>query len=276
MRKSQEIMKMPTSGRWRAQMRCVVACAFFAALWPLPACVADNATAAPSQTADADTAEAWLARIEARAAELKTLTATLRYDRINTLTGDEQRRFGKLWYDAGPPGRFAIHLDKLLVPAGDIWRGEPQNRWYIFDGQWLLERNHDDRVAIRRQLVTPDELAAGRDPLGLGEGPFPLPLRAKKDAVLARYTVTLVAPAADDPAGTVHLKLVPHDAAAEVQQLDLWYDRTTLLPVKAVQVAEDEAVITLRDVETDTDLPPATFDTALPAESGWTVEQGEG
>ncbi len=236
------------------------------------ACVADPPAAveqAPARPPAAE--EAWLEKIEARAATLRTLAARLRIVVSNPVTGDEQVRFGDLLYDAGPPGRFSVHLDLLVVDGG---RGEKMNTWYVFDGRWLLERNHDTKTAVRRQVVPPEVDPADADPLGLGKGPFPLPLRAKKDDILARYEVTLHEPADGDPPNTVHLRLTPRDAAvAGPSRLDLWYDRDTLLPVRAASIAEDETSVTLLKSTADDPIDPAAFDTTPPTERGWTVEQ---
>ena len=60
-------------------------------------------------------ADAFMDQIEQHSKQIKTLKAKLRYDRIQGLLGDEQRRFGRLSYAAGPPARFAIHFDKRVT-----------------------------------------------------------------------------------------------------------------------------------------------------------------
>jgi hypothetical protein len=227
---------------------------------------AEDAPPAPAAAEAPTEVEQWLARIEARAAELKTLQAKVRIAVANALTGDEQARFGRLIYDAGPPGRFSLHLDRLVMDGGRL---ERMDTWYVFDGRWLLERNHKDRQAVRRQIVPPDVDPAEADPLGLGRGPFPLPLRAKKTDVLARYKAVVVEAAEGDPAGTMHLRLTPRDGEGRI---DLWYDRTTLLPVKVVSLAEDETTVTLTEPVTDEPVKAESFDTSLPTQRGWTTD----
>src|SRR5690606_9605697 len=102
----------------------------------------DDTPAAPQKPAVSPEVDAWLTKLEARSDEIRTLTARLRYDKIDALLGDEQRRFGMLHYQAGPPARFAVHFDRLVVDGN---RGRQQNRWYVFDGRWLVERLDDEK-----------------------------------------------------------------------------------------------------------------------------------
>lgn len=236
------------------------------------ACSADPA--GPQTAAEepaADDAAAWLDRIEATARGLRTLQARIVYDRISPLTGDQQRRLGTLIYDAGPPGRFAVHLDRLIVDAGGGQkRAEPQDRWFIFDGRWLLERDHDQRTAVRRELVRPDRDPSSVDLLGDGDGPFILPLRATKQAVLDRYDAAL---GDDGDEQRLHIVLTPHDPdRAGVESVELWYDRATLLPVKARTLAEDESILTLLEPRVNEAVDAAAFETALPTDAGWTTD----
>ena len=224
--------------------------------------------AAPPATKPADagtnTAEAWLEKIERRAADIETLQAKLRYDRIQGLLGDEQRRLGTLAYDAGPPPRFRANFHKRIVNR----RGDHIDRTWIFDGHWLAERNGDDKTFIRWELVAADEQA--KDLLDLGEGPFALPLNMQKDAVLRRFDVTLI------PEDDVHLRLVPKDGMdIEQTQIDLWYDRETLLPTRCATMddSENESIVELSDVVVNEELNDVSFDTSPPKGRGWTVDE---
>ncbi|MEX0654879.1 MAG: outer membrane lipoprotein carrier protein LolA [Phycisphaeraceae bacterium] len=213
----------------------------------------------------------WLDRIEARAAEIDTLTARVRYERIQMLLGDKQTRFGQLTYDAGPPARFHVHFDRLAVH--DELQPDRHVR-YIFDGRWLAERRDNERVFIRRELVAEDEV--GQDLLRLGEGPFALPLDLEKQTVLERFTVELVEE--DEPAveNTVMLRLTPlPNVEIDETLIEMWYDRDTLLPAQVRSVDErdqTESVIRLGNVETGVEVEEDVFDTQPPGEAGWQVE----
>lgn len=248
------------------------------------------------------TADAWMDKLESAARQVTFLQADIRYDRIQGLVGDTQRRFGKLYYHVGPPAKFAAHFDRLMVDR----RMDRQDRWYIFDGTWLVEKNAEQNPKLfhKRQVSppTPPPTSPARspqtsssqttepsphakseemDPLALGSGPFALPIRMKKDRVLAKFDVELVAGAAKtDPANSFHLKLTPKpDQRLDCTQIDLWYDRQTLLPQRARtfdEASENESVVELTHVST-AELEPSLlapggiFDTATPSGPGWDV-----
>jgi hypothetical protein len=226
------------------------------------------ATQPATQPSDA---EQWLDRIEQQARQTQTLHAKLRYDLIQGLLGDEQRRFGTLTYDAGPPARFAVHLDRLVADTA-LHR---EDRWYIYDGVWLAERLDKEKMFIRRQLAPQGQHAD--ELLDLGEGPFLLPLNLRKDKVLSRFDVTVVEVTEDDPPNTVHLLLIPKpDVQSEQDQVQLWFDRDSLLPLQVRTISdaesENESLVVLSDVELNVPSDAATFDTTAPTEPGWEVE----
>ncbi len=227
-------------------------------------------------TADDQSAEAWLKRVEDAAQQIDYLRADVRWTRIQGLLGDEQRRFGELWYDAGPPRRYAVHFDRLILDEALY----PQDRRYIFDGRWLAEHNREEKLFTRRELRS--EAEAQRDAADeasrglLDEGPFLLPLDLNRRRVLERFEVERVEPSADDPPDTVRLRLTPRDpATTDASHVDFWFDRQTALPRRVHSVEEDaetESIIDLTDVETGTRPNPDTFDTSPPDEPGWTVQ----
>ncbi len=192
------------------------------------------------------------------------------YDRIQRLVGDRQRRFGNLTYDAGPPARFAIHFDRLLVDQ----RLDRDERWYIFDGRWLVERYDQEKLMIKRETAPPDADQPA-DPLALGSGPFALPVTLKKDVVLKRFDVSLIDPTKDDPPNSVHLRLSPKPTQPDdVYPVNLWYDRQTLLPVRVQTVddSDNETLIQLNQLRANDPIDPATIDTSPPTDPSWRVE----
>ncbi len=218
--------------------------------------------------------EQWLGKIERAASKIRTLQAKLRYDRTQGLVGDHQRRFGRLIYFTGPPARFVIHFDYLLVDR----RLDREDRSYIFDGQWLIERYDKEKLFIRRQVAPapqPGDDRSSADLLALGQGPFPLPVSQKKDQVLERFEVTLVEPADSDPANSVHFHLTPkHDHDHQLTQVDLWYDRDTLLPVRIATLdeSENESVVEITQPKLNVAVDPAVVDTTAPQDLAWRVE----
>lgn len=253
--------------------------AFGLVLTPLAACAATQPATQPASTQPAATQPArvtpevshWLDRLSARAKQLHTLKAAVRYDRVQVLEGDEQIRFGTLLYDAGPPARFNLDFKRMVVNGGV----QPREHRFVFDGHWLAETDAEHKTFVRRELVPAHE--KGHDLLRLGKGPFALPLDLDKATVLQRFDVTLVAPDKNDPANTVHLRLTPRPHTDVKQsRIDLWYDRKTLLPVRvrtANDDAQTESTILLSHVQTGMKLPKDAFETQPPrARNGWQID----
>jgi hypothetical protein len=255
------------------------------------ACAADNTTAPATPTATVpavDPAVAdWLDKIEKKSGQTISLQAEVKFDTTNGVTTDLQRRWGSLTYIAGPPAGFAAHFDQLQVGK----RNEKQDRTYIFDGTWLVERIVDSKAGKdfnKTQIVPPDAPPGAMNPLALGNGPFPLPVNMKKDVVLQRYTVTLVPPQNGaalpedqrDPVDkSVHLKLVPRPGTrVHFSEADLWYDAGTLLPQKVRTFDEgsgDIKVIDLSKVAVNGKVDPKkVLDTSEPQgadREGWNI-----
>ncbi len=231
----------------------------------------------PQSQPDDNSAESWLQRIEAAADEVTTLTAKLRYDRNQLLLGDEQRRFGTLVYQTGPPPKFEVHFNKKLVDGH--W-SQP-DLYYLYDGRWLLKRDHENKTAVRYQLVADGEEA--NEQMDLGEGPFPIPLNLKKDRVLEKFQAQVIPATEDDPDNSVHLQLTPReDNETDLTTIDLWFGRDTLLPVEVSTLddSQTQTVVRLTETQTNTELPEQSFDTSLPTKPGWQTDEnrikGEG
>ena len=103
---------------------------------------------------------------------------------------------------------------------------------YMLDGQWLIDRDHNKRIEVRRQVLKPGEKT---NLLKLGEGPFPLPIGQKKEDVKKLFNVTKAKPAKNDPPGTLHLRLKPvagSQFARKFSEIDVWVDAKTHMPRK--------------------------------------------
>lgn len=212
----------------------------------------------------------WLDRLEAKSAEIKSLQVKLRFDKIQVLQGDQQRRFGVLYFQAGPPARFTAHFDKLIVDN----RADKQDRWYIFDGRWLAVRYDDDKTFHKYETIAPGAEPQDADPLALGKGPFAVPVNFNKKRVLERFEVKLLdSDAEDDPPGepTLHLQLTPKKGFdRDLKRVDLWYGRETLLPRRALTLShnEEEKIIDLTEPKVNAAVDHALFDTRAPSEKG--------
>lgn len=229
------------------------------------------ATTQPAATQPTDAA-GWLDVIAHRAENINTFRAKVRYDRQQILQGDEQRRFGTLLYIAGPPAQFKVHFYTLLVDG--IPRKE--NQLWMFDGQWLVERHDDTKQFHKRQIVSPDADPKKIDPLALGDGPFSIPLKAQRGEIMRRFNVTLAEPDEFDPKNTIHLILKPKNPDHDFEQIDLWYSRITLLPIKGESVhagSGDVDVFNLLDpIQINSPVEANEIDTTAPSangERGW-------
>jgi outer membrane lipoprotein-sorting protein len=115
--------------------------------------------------------------------------------------------------------------------------------------------------------------------LKLGEGPFPLPIGQEKAEVHRLFEVSSIAAAADDPANTTHLRLVPRpdtQFTGKFTAIDVWIDGDSSFPVRID--AEDANKTSIRktvfkNVKTNTGLTDADF--TLEAVEGWNVQTGE-
>jgi len=218
--------------------------------------------------------DTWLTRIGDRADELKTLQARVRIEQIVGIVGDVQARFGNFSYDAGPPGRFALHIDRLVVDE----RPEDKDHWFIFDGDWLVERDNQAKLFNKRQVRNPNDEAAAVDPLASGEGPFVLPLRFDKDRLMQRFDVSLIAPHDEAPTNAVGIRLTPREGVrVDVTQVDLWYSRETALPVEIHTKSDgnSERRIFLLKQRVDEKIEDKVFNVKEPADRGWRVDVRE-
>ncbi|MEM1213369.1 MAG: outer membrane lipoprotein carrier protein LolA [Planctomycetota bacterium] len=214
-----------------------------------------------------------LKTLEAQSELTDTLTARLTYDKVQGLFGQEQRRFGDFWYSADQPNpRFAVRFDGLRIGG----HGKPLtelDEWYIFDGQWLLEKDQRKKNATRRELVGPDE------PLDLlSTDGLPLPLQIDADEIAERFAVTLKR---HDARATI-LELIPRQRDPEqgAQSVELMFlpsaEDQQLTPRRVLikEANGDQTSVTLSSVERNGDVAEARFDTEpdLQAMRGWDVQ----
>jgi hypothetical protein len=188
--------------------------------------------------------------------------------------------------------RFAILFETRVF--GTRLEDDPQ--WFIFDGQWLLEKQPKQKTYTKRQVVPPGQPF---DPLKIGEGPFPIPIGQKRADIVARYSVELLAPdagldvadtdnakLAEFTKGCYQLRLVPRADRPDrdrFSEIRLWYreeveDGGRMLPRAARTIAVgaedgeegDLSIVRLINVRVNSEFDRAALDTATPrAEDGW-------
>ena len=82
------------------------------------------------------------------------------------------------------------------------------------------------------------------DLLKLGEGPFPLPIGQKKEAVHEQFEVTKEPALKDDPPGTVRVRLIPKPGTQferKFDAIDVWVDTKTHMPAR-IETGSGETV----------------------------------
>jgi len=222
----------------------------------------------------------WLDKLEARGKSIQSFTADLVYDKQNTLLEERQVRMGSVAYAAPNPeadqsARFLIDFDRMVV--GEALRQRRVE--YIFDGAWLVEKNHERKMFQKRQVVAPGQ---SFDPLDI-DGPFPLPIGQKRDAVLSRFNVTLIENNAEEDEGLIHLRLEPREDLPDAEghkdfdRIDVYFDPEVLLPSKIVaRAAPEKTTVKLTDLKIDAltgETLEQTFDTTVPKPgAGWNVD----
>lgn len=258
-----------------------------------PAATPPTPPAAPPASArnpDITSADELLSALERADQDLRTFESLIQYTRVagDLQGGDQHVRRGRLWFASEPPAdpaararrRFEVSFTELIF---DGRKRDDVEEW-IFDGLWLVERRPTDKQFIKRRVIKPGE---DKDPLRIGEGPFPIPVGQKKADVLARFDAALV-----DPldalqqneslrkllSETYQLRLTPRDGVVQTRdfrEVRLWYQRKDLLPIFAVATNTDGSrseVFLLKQVKNGP-IGPERFRTDEPRpEDGWVVQ----
>ncbi len=222
-------------------------------------------SADPTAAQDPDPVGDLLGRIEQSAEDLRTFQANVTYRRWDAVLERRETRTGTFYYQIRDGSkRFAIRFDRLFIGNRLI----KQKKHYVFDAGWFIEIDHETRTIFKRQIVAPGERF---DPLSLGEGPFPLPIGQSKERVLARFVVTPLARSHNDwLAERIEgrrvdgLLLVPKPStpeAKDLSQVELFYDRRTLLPVgvHATEPDGDTRTVYLSDLKRNEGIDERNF-----------------
>jgi len=176
-----------------------------------------------------------------------------------------------------------------------------EDRTYIFDGQWFMEKDAVGKFYQKRQVAPPGERV---DPLRLGQGPIAIPIGQRKKDILDRFDVELLpsdagldvpkdAPRSEKEAaerrkadvdGAWQLHLTPKPRFAEEEDftdIRLWYKRGpdgSILPrmartvnkqsdVSNVLLINDQAQRSGRPENPKASVPAEVMDTTPP--QGW-------
>jgi len=228
-----------------------------------------------------ESADELLIALETADEDVRTLRCSIAHTKLFALAGDLQQRRGTLVYTTDPRQRFSISFEQELN-NDQVRSGE---KIYIFDGEWLVEKDPSAREFVKTRIVRPGEAF---DPLRIGEGPFPVPIGQKRDEILERFSAEL-APAgaglddfeaqanAAESAEWIQLRLTPTPLFGEetdLTEVRVWYDADDLLPrmAKTVNRIGDESLVYLYSVKKNDETAEAEFSVETPGDDeGWNV-----
>src|SRR5688500_15295681 len=120
------------------------------------ACVDPKPPEPPGAQADPQVVE-WLDKLEAAGRDPRSFQANVVYEKLDELLRDKQTRTGDLIYMAADdkanlPPRFAVVFRQFIADK----KVHPQQLEFIFDGQWLVEKDHKQKRFEKRQVIAPD------------------------------------------------------------------------------------------------------------------------
>ena len=197
-----------------------------------PAAAPAQPAAAPQPAVGELTADAPVDQIldalHLRGQNLNAFDAKVTLTERDENTALESTRTGTVRYQKTPDAveRIRVAFDKKI----DGKKVFDEKIEYMLDGQWLIDRDYNKKIEVRRQVLKPGEKT---NLLKLGEGPFPLPIGQKKEDVKKLFDVKKIKPEKDDPPGTVHLMLKPIKGtqfARKFSMIDVWVDAKTHMP----------------------------------------------
>ena len=252
----------------------------------------DQATTLPEAAAQpASAAHALLDRIAAADKDLQAITANIRKTKEEKVLRRKEIHLGRLIYLVDRPEpesetlirKFAILFDKRYHGSGSRLREDVRDDHFVFDGRWFADINHAEKQFIKTEIAPPGE---HRDPLKLGEGPFPLPIGQDSAEVLARFVVTDAAIPEEGPLSTLprenvqglHLVPKPNTAIAEDHaSFDIYYDLTLNLPigVAIVNTNGNREWVTLTNVKRNPELTAEDqerLSIETPSDPSWRID----
>ncbi|MFP4107102.1 MAG: LolA family protein [Phycisphaerae bacterium] len=226
-------------------------------------------TSAPAVKPPSEEVMKVLKALEAAGDKYATINSDVTYELVNRVLGEKEVRTGWIAYqkaDEKKPPMFRVSFDKL------IQEGAPQKEEvdYAFDGYFLTTRKPKIKQMIRYQVAVRGQKV---QPLKLGRSPFPLPFGQKVDDMVRFFQITTRKPFKRDPDNTVYLKLLPRKSQEKnlnFTRLEMWIDKKTHLPVKAVSYGKDKnrTTVEFEDLQLNKDNERTTFRLPMPP-AGW-------
>lgn len=214
-------------------------------------------TSQPAQTSTTGV-DAILDALERRGQDLRTLRADVTLSESDAF-GDASSRSGWFALQNRADGSTRAHIvfDRKVVDK----KATSEKIEYLLDGGKLIDRNYQRTKQTTRQILRPGEKM---NLLKLGEGPFPLPIGQKRDDVLKQFDVQQIDGAKDDPAGTVHLRLIPKERtplARKFKSIDTWVANDLPVRIKTLdRNGETERTTDLANIKINESLKDSDFE----------------
>jgi hypothetical protein len=181
-----------------------------------------------------------LAALERSGRDIASLSCEVQLNETDNVTGASPTRSGTIRL-LRTPDQTRLHVDFTQTSDGQRIRRE-RIEYLLVDG-WVIERDHQTKREIRRQLRAPGETF---DPLQLGQGPLPLPIGQPVDQVTGQFDVIRVPPDSGDES-LVFIELRPKRGTElfdRFESVTLGVDPGTQLPLKVVVVDATQPVVT--------------------------------
>jgi len=214
--------------------------------------------------------------LDARGKNLKSFVCDVRLTQLDPQMGIAPVDIGRVFYQlkGNGDGRIYVKFTQSIPDEGQ----QPVAKMveYLLDDGRLTDRDHKRRSQSSHEILKPGEKL---NLLKLGEGPFPLPIGQPKEDVQKMFDVTRIDASPDDPADTVHLRLIPKPDtrfARQFNSLDTFVDLKQHMPVRiaTVKKGESERTADLSNVQINPDLTDRDFELVKVDLSGWNKSEG--
>lgn len=237
---------------------------------------------APAVAADGLSADSSLDQIldalDRRGRDIKTLRADVRLTDNDLAMGDKVARTGTFILENKADGSSRAHVLFKVKEEGE--KGEKKTAEkieYVLDGGKLIDRNYTKSTQTTQVVLRPGEKM---NLLKLGEGPFPLPIGQSKEEVHRAFDAKKIDAAKDDPAGTVHVQLVPKpdtSLARKFKLIDVWVNAKEQMPQRITTLEPNETnerVVDLSNVKLNGPVGDADFQMDKIDETKWSLHDG--
>ena len=202
--------------------------------------------------------------LDARGRNLREFVADVALAEIDDATKFDMVRTGKVLFQKQKDDD-RIRVNFVDKAEGRFAKNEKVE--YLLDDGWLIDRDYQRSVEVKRQVLRPGEKA---NLLKLGEGPFPLPIGQPKAEVHKEFEVTKSPAGADAPKGTVHVTLKPREGtrlARKFHVIEVWVDPKLNMPVRIEVLDVNETTrrqTDLTNIKVNPNPPLTDRDFALP------------